>query len=281
MSKIFTRRFRARFSEIGYNDWVEPAHYLRYLVETASDWGTANGLGIEDSHELGLAWVIAETQFEFYHPLRYDQSFDFTIWLVEWKRVRGVRNFEMRRHEDGKLLARGVQRVVSLNAETLRPVSPPPEFLERFTLEDPVSFPFEPFPKSLPDPAWRGSRLVTFGDLDVMQHVNNAVYMDYAAEALAGRLGEAGWPPDRLVAGGLALEYRRVHLKYRFPALWGEQLKIGLAPGAGEVDGCARVWVSMENEAGAACQAALDVRLVGSGDPVMDLDEILWAGLRP
>ena len=39
MSKIFTRTFRVRWSELDASGQVSPASYLRYLVETAYDWG--------------------------------------------------------------------------------------------------------------------------------------------------------------------------------------------------------------------------------------------------
>ena len=39
MSKIFTRTFRVRWSELDASGTVAPAAYLRYLVETAYDWG--------------------------------------------------------------------------------------------------------------------------------------------------------------------------------------------------------------------------------------------------
>jgi acyl-CoA thioesterase FadM len=45
MSKIFSRTFRVRYSETNANGWVGPAEYLKFLVETAYDWGEAGGFG--------------------------------------------------------------------------------------------------------------------------------------------------------------------------------------------------------------------------------------------
>jgi acyl-CoA thioesterase FadM len=53
---------------------VSPANYLRYLMETAWDWGDAVGLGVKDSQTLDLFWVIRETEIRFLRPLRHHDS---------------------------------------------------------------------------------------------------------------------------------------------------------------------------------------------------------------
>ena len=60
MMKIFTRTFRVRWSEIDPTGHVYPSHYLRYLVETASDWGVAQ-LGEDYIEAYGQIWVVRET----------------------------------------------------------------------------------------------------------------------------------------------------------------------------------------------------------------------------
>jgi hypothetical protein len=62
MTKIFTRTFRVRWAELDASSAVSPANYLRYLMETAWDWGDAVGLGVNDSQTLDLFWVIRETE---------------------------------------------------------------------------------------------------------------------------------------------------------------------------------------------------------------------------
>lgn len=58
MQKIFTRTFRVRWSEIDSRGHVSVPNYLRYLVETAYDWGSAGQLGVQENKALGLTWVI-------------------------------------------------------------------------------------------------------------------------------------------------------------------------------------------------------------------------------
>jgi acyl-CoA thioesterase FadM len=71
MSKIFTRKFRVRWSETNANGQVGIRSYLRYLMETAWDWGAAGQLSLEDVKRLGQTWVVRETQLRLFRPLYY------------------------------------------------------------------------------------------------------------------------------------------------------------------------------------------------------------------
>ena len=86
----------------------------------------------------GVVWVIRETEFNLMRPLRFDDVFDFSIWLMEWRRVRGTRGFNLQLSESGELVAQGAQKVVSLDAASMRPVTPPERFMESFRLEEPL-----------------------------------------------------------------------------------------------------------------------------------------------
>ena len=228
MSKIFTRTFRVRFAEVDPSGYINPAHYLRYLVETAYDWGARYGFGQMDNKRMGLIWVIRETYFEFLQPLRHDDTFEFSIWMVAWRRVRGSRSFELRRKDDGEVLAQGGQQIVSLDAETLRPTAPPEGTIDPFWIENPRVVSIPPFPKNImvPPNADSVSLNVRWRDLDMDDQLNNAVYADYAREALVASLAKVGWPPHRLRREGLALVDKTFHIRYLAMGTWGAPLEI-------------------------------------------------------
>ena len=227
MTKIFTRTFRVRWGELDASGTVSPANYLRYLMETAWDWGDAVGLGMNDSQSLDLFWVIRETEIRFLRPLRHNDVFDFTIWLVSWQRVRGTRCFELKRKENGDVIAQGTQQVVCMDSKTGRPVSLPEDVIDRFRLENPRAFPFERFPKiSSGETSFVMQRQVESMDLDLYEHVNNAVYIHYAEEAVAQALSAQGWSPAKLSESHLRIVTRRVKVQYLSLATWGEMLNI-------------------------------------------------------
>ena len=231
MSKIFTRTFRVRWGELDPSGTVSPANYLRYLIETAWDWSTANGWDANYSQVSDVFWLIRETEIRFLRPLRHNDEFGLTIWLVNWQRVRGTRCFEVTRKNSGEVVAQGTQQVVCVDAKTGRPTNPPVDLAEKLQLENPRVFPFERFPKiaAIENP-FATQRQVEWMDLDVYDHVNNVTYINYAEEAAAQDFSARGWSPAKLAEAGLGVVTRRVHIQYGAIAVWGETLNISTHP---------------------------------------------------
>ncbi len=227
MSKIFTRTFRVRWGELDPGGAVSPANYLRYLMETAWDWGVALGWDSKYSENPDVFWVIRETDIHFMRPLRHNDEFGLTIWMVNWKGVRGTRCFEVTRKDNGEVIAQGTQQVVFMDAKTGRPKNLPDEVVNVFRLENPRSFPFERFPKVAPiENPFVMQRRVEWMDLDVYGHVNNVIHVNYAEEVAAQEFAARGWSPARLAEAGLSVVVKRVHIQYASIAGWGETLRV-------------------------------------------------------
>ena len=231
MSKIFTRTFRVRWGELDPSGTVSPANYLRYLIETAWDWGTAIGWGEKYSQNPDVFWVIRETEIRFQRPLRHNDVFDFTIWMVNWQRVRGTRCFELKLKESGEVIAQGTQQVVYMDTKTGRPISLSEEEIVKFRHEDPRVFPFERFPKlAAVENTFVTQRQVEWMDLDIYEHVNNVIYVNYAEEAAAQDFAARAWSPARLTEAGLGVVMKRLHIQYLSIASWGETLNVAIHP---------------------------------------------------
>ena len=227
MSKIFTRTFRVRWGELDANGTVSPANYLRYLIETAWDWGVAAGWDSGYSQNPDVFWVIRETEIRFLHPLRHNDVFELTIWMVNWQRVRGTRCFELKFKESDQVIAQGTQQVVYMDIKTGRPINLPEEEVGRFRLEHPRVFPFERFPKvaGVENP-FTIQRQVQLMDLDTYEHVNNATYVNYAEEIIAQKFALNGLSSVKLAGVSAAMAIRRVHIRYLSIASWNETLNI-------------------------------------------------------
>ena len=228
MSKIFTRTFRVRWGELDPSGTVSPANYLRYLIETAWDWGTAMGWEANYSQNPDVFWVIRETEIHIMHPLRHNDEFSFTIWMVHWQRVRGTRCFELKFKDSDEVIAQGTQHIVYMDAKTGRPMNLPDEEIGKFRLEDPRVFPFERFPKVtvVAEGPFVAQRQVEWMDLDSYEHVNNVIYVNYAEEVAAQDFEARGWSPVKLAEAGLSVVTRRVHVQYLSIASWGELLNV-------------------------------------------------------
>jgi YbgC/YbaW family acyl-CoA thioester hydrolase len=245
MSKYFTKTFRVGWSEMNAIGQVHISEYFRYVIETAWDWGAAIGLGIAENEALGLAWVIRETEIHLRRPLRPHDVFDLTIWLIDWRRVRGRRCFELVLRDGGEIVAQGTQEVVVLDSGTLRPVAPPEDIIANLKIENPRLIPHQKIPRlqDQPKAAFVARRVVELRDLDSQEHVNNANYASFAEDVAAGALAAMGWSPAHFKDQGLVVVNRRVHIQYQSPASWGETLdvaahllELGLAGGVWYID---------------------------------------------
>ena len=227
MSKIFTRTFRVRWGELDPSGTVSPANYLRYLIEAAWDWSVAVGWDASYSQNPDVFWVIRETEIRLLHPLHHNDRFDFTIWMVNWQRVRGTRCFELTFKNSGDVIAQGTQQIVYMDAKTGRPMNLPEEEIARFRLEDPRRFPFERFPKvTMGESPFKMQRQVEWMDLDAYAQVNNATYVTYAEEAAAQDFASRGWTPAKFAGANLRIATRRVHIQYSSITGWGERLTV-------------------------------------------------------
>ena len=232
MTKKFTRQFKVRWSEVGAANRVPASKFMEYLVETAYDWGATKGFSIEDSRELGLLWIILETDIRLVRPLRFSDEIDFSIWMVEWRKIRGNRAFEIRLKDSEIIVAQGMQKVVVLDAVTLRPKVAPAEIIDGFRMDDPRSFAMQPFPKlgEKSGKKFAIQRRVEWGELDSLVHLNNGEALRYVDEVLMQFLASLGWPAKRFFDEGLVPVDHRVHIKYQEAGLWADELKIETYP---------------------------------------------------
>jgi YbgC/YbaW family acyl-CoA thioester hydrolase len=263
MSKIFTRTFRVRWGELDASGTVSPANYLRYLMETAWDWGVALGFDASYSRDANAFWVIRETEIRFLHPLRHNDVFDFTIWLVNWQRVRGTRCFELTLKESGEIIAQGTQQVVYMDAKTGRPASLSEELIGRFRSENPRVFPTGRFPKitAAGNPTVM-QRQVEWMDLDAYEHVNNGTYISYAEEIAAQDFSARGLPPAKLAESNLTVAIRRAHIQYASIAGWGDILNIATHPLELKATGGSRYVGITRADGSAVAECILDWELI-------------------
>ena len=144
--------------------------------------------------------------------------------------MRGTRCFELRLKDSNDIVAQGVQQVATLDSNTLRPMRVSEELLGNFLMENPRTIKHQKFPKFQlePEPVIVTQCIVEWRDLDVLDHVNNAVYADFIEEAAVQALVALGWSPADFKNHGFAVVNRRIHIQYQVPAKWAESLDVAL-----------------------------------------------------
>jgi acyl-CoA thioester hydrolase len=230
MPLTHTRRFRIRRYECDAYGHLNNANYLRFMQETAFDASAAGGYTMQRYNEINRYWLIRETGIEYLCPLRYEDVVEVKTWIADFRRASSRRAYEFRFSRDGQLAARAYTDWVFLNTTTGQPASIPPELRHAFYPEGmPASFPSrQPYPKAPPPPegVFKMRRRVAWNDIDQLQHVNNAVYLNYITECSMQVLVYHGWSWQRMATEGFGIFLRRNHIQYLQPALLDDELEI-------------------------------------------------------
>jgi acyl-CoA thioester hydrolase len=230
MPLTHSRVFRVRHYECDAFGHLNSASYLRYMQEVALDATAAAGYDLAWYQKQGHYWLVRQTDIDYGQPVGYNESVEATTWVVDFGRVRSHRAYEFRRLQTGDLAARAITNWVFVDGSTGRPV-PPPEALKAAFFSAGVPEPMPPFSEfpaaPLPPPAiFQIQQPALWRDIDPMQHLNNASYLDYMEEAGMQAAAMYGWPLSRLRSAGVGLVAQRHRLEYRQPALPGDQLQI-------------------------------------------------------
>ena len=230
MPLTYTRTFRIRFYECDAYGHLNNANYLRYMQETAFDASTAAGYDLQRYNQIGRLWLVRESSVEYLIPLHYNDQVEIKTWVIDFRRASSRRVYEFYRLPERSLAARAYTDWVLIDMNTNRAASVPAEMGAAFFPEGiPENFPpREPFPQ-LPTPppgVFRMRRSVAWQDLDQMQHVNNAVYLNYISECGMQVLKAHRWPWERMVEAGFAIFLRRSWIQYLQPAVLDDELEI-------------------------------------------------------
>ena len=211
----FLAGYRVRFDEAGPNGLLRTSALLRYAQDIA--WRHSEALGFDRAwyQERGLGWVVRGCELDVRAPIPIGHTLRVSTAVIGHRRI-WARRFGECRLADGRPAATVTTDWVLLDARN-RVVRIPDDFGVAFTnpevkseilrVEAPVDA-----PASVIELAVRPS------DLDPLDHVNNAVYVDWLEEALEA----AGWPDAN---EALPRSYR---LEYLASAAPGDRVTVSL-----------------------------------------------------
>jgi acyl-CoA thioesterase FadM len=206
-----TVEFRVRSYEVRSDKRVGNASFLNWFQEAAFANSIELGFPPERYEQMGIGWVMRETELEVLERPRFDEVVYVTTWIADFRRVQANREYEARR-EDGTLLARCDTKWAMLDRETLRPTRIPDVMLQVF--QPAQDFVLEPqaWP-TVEGETFVGEHHVSVYEEDEMAHVNNANYLKWIEENARRAMEAAGRP---------APTFHRHLLEYRLPAFKGE-----------------------------------------------------------
>lgn len=236
MTHPFTTRLRVRHYEMNARNELPMSALFRLFQETAMRVTRAAGYGVEWFVERQTVWVLRAMTVEHLRAIRYPDELDVSSWLSDAGKVRVHREYLARDAATGTVVARGRGEWVHLDGATMFPARIPAEILARMQPNGVRAVP-RLTPRAYAAPrapsAYRTRRRVQRYETDGLQHVNNAVYIDWLEEALADTVAP-------FTSSACQLRVRRHDIEYVRAALPHDDIEIAVRQiGAGH---CASAW---------------------------------------
>jgi acyl-CoA thioesterase FadM len=204
--RVARASYRARFDECGPDALARASALLRWAQDVAWIHSERRGFGREWYAERDLAWVVRGMELRMLAPIRTGTTVEVETQVVGFRRVMARRRTEIRA-PDGSLTALVVNDWVMTDVRRAAPARVPPEFPALFGV---VHEGFEPIRVALPATAPDAPRLAVVArahEIDPMEHVNNAAYLDWLDEAV-----EIGGEAGMAAVGAMPRTYRAEYL---------------------------------------------------------------------
>jgi acyl-ACP thioesterase len=178
--------YRVRFDEAGPDGNLRTSALLRYAQDVA--WRHSEQLGFDRDwyRRRGLGWVVRGVELELDAAIPLGTTLRVSTAVVGHRRIWARRLGECR-FADGRIAARITTDWVLLDGRG-RIVRIPDDFGVAFANPE-VKSEILRVPAETGDPAARHRLTVRPTDLDPVDHVNNAIYVDWLEEAIEA----AGW----------------------------------------------------------------------------------------
>ena len=192
--------YRVRFDEAGPDGLVRASTLLRYAQDVA--WRHSEQLGFDRSwyQARGVGWVVRGLDLELHEPIPMGHTLRVSTAVVGHRRIWARRLGECRL-ADGRLAARVTTDWVLLDSRN-RIVRIPADFGLAFTNPE-IRSEIVRVPPPDGVPARTLDIRVRISELDPLDHVNNAVYVDWLEDALV----TAGWTAATAVPRRIRVEY--------------------------------------------------------------------------
>jgi acyl-CoA thioesterase FadM len=197
---------RVRFDEATPSGGIRTSVLLRYAADAASYHSERRGFSRSWYRDRGLAWLVRGVELELRRPIRYGDELVGTTEATAARKVLARRRTEF--HAADAQLVAVVVVDWALISDAGIPTRIPAGLGVAFGMAEEGFVPVRVRTRAPLDREPRGLELtVRPQELDPMDHVNNAVYLDWAEEAI-----RAAAEPD--AAAALDAVPRRWQLEY-------------------------------------------------------------------
>ncbi|GCE24362.1 acyl-[acyl-carrier-protein] thioesterase [Dictyobacter kobayashii] len=217
MRRQFCHTYTARYDEGDCYGHLTPSAFLRYMQDIAA-------LDAEDIQLPGDGyWIIKRTVIDFAAPVQMHTRLEMQTYGMGFTRITAQRGYEARistaSHDQPVIAARSLWVYVDKRG---RPARMPEGTAAIWLPEGPVApSPEAPFPPAPQDTPETTTYSVRFSDTDLMQHMNNAAYVEVLDNAAWEIYIRAGITPETAI-----LTAQQYDIEYLESARLGETLEI-------------------------------------------------------
>jgi len=183
--KKFTQNFTIPCYDTDASWRLKPTSFMNLAQEAAGLHAVHLGFGYDDLIVNNTAWILSRVHIEFLDTPTWRENITLTTWHKGLNRLFYLRDFILT-DENGKERAKATTSWLVLNLETRRLVRDP-QLMEEGTvnLENAIETPADKvqLPKDV-EPVLAFEHVVGYSDVDMNGHANNAMYMQWAMDAV-------------------------------------------------------------------------------------------------
>lgn len=203
---VYEFHTRVSYDDIGEDRSLTLRGAMSMMQEAAIIHSDMIGYSINDVQRTHVIWMLIQWRIRMIGKAFWNDRVIVKTWPRTMERATSERDFKIV-DEAGKTVAIGESFWVLVNADTGRIARIPPEILRAYDLTAESVFEDEFCEPRFEAGGLTASGVVLRRDIDTNHHVNNRVYLDYAAEVL----------PD-----GVAERSGEVFVRYRKQLLLGQ-----------------------------------------------------------
>jgi len=208
---ILSKKMVVRSSDVGPDGLLRSFALMNVLQDIAGEHAGLLGFGVDDLAKKGMMWVACRCHVRIHHHLRWHQEATIKSWPSGEKGVMSLRDFEIVDDAGEKLVSASIAWLV-IDLKRRRPLRPARAIGEiPVHPERSLETEFDEI-ETLAKVSYRRNFRPRFGEIDMNQHINNAVYLAWAMETV---------PKD------FSLQYvpREIEIAFKAEILLGNEVK--------------------------------------------------------